>query len=350
MRDLYRSMLVGLLAGFVFSLVAFMLQLPIEGFLLLMIPLFSALLSALGAVVANAAAKAMEKKGMQNDKLVSGLGFLAAAVVNCLIVIVALAMAGVAPLHPNVVIALFLGLVFGGLFGIYSYRMDRIQERMVFLQTLADKNQELQEATRKMAIAEERNRMSRDLHDAVSQGLHGIMYSLHSLEVEMEDKNYRRMEEIVRHLEATTRATQEELRHMIKELKPSQLAEEGLLESLRHQADFLSQRMKVPVETQLELVEELTPEAELSLYRITQEALANIERHAQPEQVWIKLWQEQGKTCLEVKDDGKGFNPDAVNAGNGLQNMKTRAESVGGSVSLDSSPGAGTTVLVTLKT
>ena len=181
MKDMVRSMGVGFGFGILFSLFARLAALPIDGFLLWMIPLFACVLSALGALVANAVARLLAMKGVHSDLITNLLGFVAAGTVNVLLVLLLMAVFGAAPFHRNVTLALFLGMAFGGVYALYAYRMNQLEERMNFLQTLADKNRELQEATRTLAITQERNRMSRELHDSISQGLHGIMFALHSL-------------------------------------------------------------------------------------------------------------------------------------------------------------------------
>lgn len=344
MKDMYRSMLMGVAAGVVFSLAAFFVNLEIEGFLLWLIPFFSGILSALGAVVAAFTSKAMQEHGFQNEAMVSGLGFVAAALINCMIVLVALALVGAAPLHRNVILALFLGLAFGGIYGIYSFRVARIKERMDFLQALADKNTELQEAARLMAINAERNRMSRELHDSVSQGLHGIMFSLRSLRAQIDENQSPRAWEILDHLEASARSTQEELRSLIHELRPSVLAEKGLEEAIQHLADMVSQRRKIPVHIQLEPMVPLPAGVEMAIYRIVQEALSNSERHSKAGNVTIQGKEEGTVVKLVIEDDGIGFDTGREALGYGLDNMRRRAEENGLHLTITSLPGKGTCV------
>lgn len=347
MKDMFQSMGIGFGFGILFSIFARVSGFPIEPFLLWVIPFFSGILSALGALVASTGVKIFRRWGIREETLLNILGFAAAGVINVFIVLILMAVFGMAPFHRNVTIALFMGLAFGGVYAVYAYRINQMEERMAFLQALADKNRQLQEAARTIAITSERNRMSRELHDSVSQGLHGIMYSLHSLRNECQGLNPR-VHRILDHLEATTQATQEELRTMIEELKPSLLAEKGLVQALRDLLDLHAQRRQIPVEGDLQLPENLPAESELALYRIAQEALANCEKHANAGRIEACLYEKEKQVVMEISDDGCGFDPERVTLGNGLTNLKRRAEDAGGLLVIDSRLGKGTRIRVSL--
>ena len=347
MKDMFRSMGVGAGFGVIFSLFAYVAGFPIEPFFLWVIPIFSGILSALGALVASVTVKMMQQRGFQEVTQLNVLGFIAAGSVNVVIVLILMSIFGVAPFHRNVTVALFLGLAFGGVYAVYAYRINQMEEQMAFLQALADKNRQLQEAARTIAITNERNRMSRELHDSVSQGLHGIMYSLHSLRHECQTAEPR-THQILDHMEATTQATLEELRTMIEELKPSLLAEKGLQQALQDMADLHSQRQQIPVAADIQVPENLAPESELALYRIAQEALANVEKHAHADRIDFRLHEADQQVVLILTDNGRGFDPDRINRGNGLVNLQRRAEDAGGRFTIESSPGKGTRIQVSL--
>lgn len=351
MKDMVRSMGVGFGFGVLFSLFARLAALPIDGFLLWMIPLFACVLSALGALVANAVARLLAMKGVHSDLITNLLGFVAAGTVNVLLVLLLMAVFGAAPFHRNVTLALFLGMAFGGVYALYAYRMNQLEERMNFLQTLADKNRELQEATRTLAITQERNRMSRELHDSISQGLHGIMFALHSLEKECgvggELRDNKQVERILHHLKDTTASTLEELRTMILELKPSLLEEQGLKKAMVTQLNLFSQRQEIPVATKLQPPDALPADVEVAIYRILQEALANVEKHAQASRLTVTLEHLENELHLQISDNGVGFDPLNVMRGNGLNNLQRRGEEAGGFVEIHSNPGEGTCIDVT---
>ncbi|MDW7672634.1 MAG: histidine kinase [Bacillota bacterium] len=245
-RDLIQSIKVGFGFGILFSLTSHFAGFPIESFVLWVIPFIAGVLSALGSLVAGAVAVYLQQKWFLQEGKASALGFIAAAGVNAFTVILLLGLLGSAPLHRNVIMALVLGLSFGGIYALYAYRINRMDERMAFLETLAEKNKRIQEATRTIAIIQERNRMSRELHDSISQGLHGIYFSLHSLRKELSDPSAQ-VSRILNHLEETLQATQDELRAVIDELKPSLLTEKGLEQSLKYLGDLLAHRQQIRV-------------------------------------------------------------------------------------------------------
>lgn len=354
MKDMVRSMGVGFGFGVLFSLFARLAAMPIDGFLLWMIPLFACVLSALGALVANAVDRLLAMKGIHNDLMTNVVGFVAAGTINVALVLLFMAVFGAAPFHQNVTLALFLGMTFGGVYALYAYRMNQLEERMNFLQTLADKNRELQEATRTLAITQERNRMSRELHDSISQGLHGIMFALHSLEKECgvggEFNDKPQVERILHHLKETTASTLEELRSMIQELKPSLLEEQGLKKAMETQLNLFSQRQEIPVAINLKPPDVFPADVEVAIYRILQEALANVEKHAQASRLTVTLEHLENKLHLQISDNGVGFDPLKVVRGNGLNNLQRRGEEAGGFVEINSNSGEGTRIDVTFST
>lgn len=246
---------------------------------------------------------------------------------------------------------MFMGLIFGALVALINYRLWSIKQKVHLLELenrylaeLSEKNQLLQEASRNMAVAEERNSMARELHDSISQGIHGIVYSIHSLRRQIGANSP--TEEIISHLEQTTEATLQELRRLIMELTPSPLDDNSLRDALRLHCELFSRRQQIKVDLELEYGGTLTPEQEVAVYRIVQEALANIQQHTTAKHVVISLVKEQDQIRLRIIDDGQGFDPTAVEKGNGLSNMATRARQNNGDFYLDSRLGSGTVITV----
>jgi signal transduction histidine kinase len=244
---------------------------------------------------------------------------------------------------------MFLGLVFGVLVAAISYRLDRVQQRVRLLEMenryltdMAEKDQLLQEAARNLAVAEERNSMARELHDSISQGIHGIVFSLHSLRRQLGQGC--EAEEILGHLEQTTQATLQEMRRLITELSPSPLENNSLEEALELHCELFSLRQQIPVELSLQYGGQLAPEQEAAIYRIVQEALANIQQHAGARHVEIALSDETERTVLRIQDDGCGFQPETAARGYGLTNMATRARQNYGEFQIRSQHGQGTVV------
>lgn len=250
-----------------------------------------------------------------------------------------------------VVFGVIAGLLFGAIVAVISYRNDKIREQMLRLEMenrhlaeLASREELLREAARNLAVAEERNRMARELHDSISQGVHGIVYSLRSLERLLEDNS--RGLEILGHLEQTADGTLKELRRLVMELSPSPLEDQGLEEALQLHCDLFARRQQLELTLDLDYHGGLTPEQEVAIYRITQEALTNIYKHAEAKQVSVALKGGAGRAQLVIQDDGKGFEPETATGGHGLANMATRARQNGGNFELEAAPGQGTRLRV----
>jgi signal transduction histidine kinase len=337
---------IGFLFGVIFALIAFLTNMDITWWILLALPFAIAVLCAAGGFVATLVIDRLEKHSHLSSRAQYVVGFLAAALFNLVIVVGILYRMGQFTVDRQSWLGGLIGLSMGAIYAAYRFTIDRVNERVAFLAELADKNRQLQEASRLLAITEERNRMSRELHDSISQGLHGLTFSLHTLRRECADENAR-VAEILDHMEATADATLKELRSMIDELKPSLLAEQGLDNALRMICDLFSQRSAVPLELDYGLQHPLAPEAELAIFRIVQEGLANIERHASAQHVTLRILEREADVLLTLADDGRGFATDRA-AGNGLHNMCRRAEEVNGSFKVTSKVGVGTTVSVTL--
>jgi signal transduction histidine kinase len=203
-------------------------------------------------------------------------------------------------------------------------------------------NARLSERSRELSVLEERSRLARDLHDAVSQKLFSLRARARAAAV-LADRDPARATaemEAVAQLGAEAHA---ELRAVIDGLAPPELSEAGLAESLRRYAVLAGRAHGVTVRfcaTELPVLEE---QQEAALYRVAQEALHNALRHAGAHEITMALSRSPRRVVLEVTDDGCGFAPGAP-GGLGLASMRGRAEATGGSLAIRSAPGAGTTV------
>ena len=335
---------IGFLFGFVYALIAYTAGYLNNIYALVVIPFIAAALSVLGGIVASAMDHLLLNKGVANRRTRLIAGFLVAALVNCIILLIGFAALNELVLQRGIVLSILLGLGMGAVYGIYLNRMEQIKERMAFLTELAEKNRKLQEASRRLTITEERNRMGRDLHDSISQGLHGLVFSIHSLRNELSDPPPK-VKRILEHMEAAAQATLSELRAMIEELKPSILAEQGLEKTLKLTTDLLAQRLEIPIDLEVDVPEKITPELEMTVFRISQEAVQNIEKHASAQHIYINVTQEDDILSLIIRDDGIGFNIRTVEAGNGLRNMRQRVEELGGTFQVLSKKGLGTSII-----
>ncbi|MGB9861764.1 MAG: sensor histidine kinase, partial [Candidatus Bipolaricaulaceae bacterium] len=138
----------------------------------------------------------------------------------------------------------------------------------------------------------------------------------------------------------------EALRDLARELRPPLLDEAGLAPALRR---LLSAFSATGIEVRAEIAEERYPElVETVAFRVIQEALENVRRHAQARRVWVRVEEENGWLMGEVRDDGRGFEPACVSEGLGLPGMREWVELLGGSLALESRPGQGTRVVFRL--
>ena len=195
---------------------------------------------------------------------------------------------------------------------------------------------------------EERKHISRELHDETGQGLMVTRLYLGMLEASLRSRSSQvKIHEAL----AVVDRTIEGLRRMIARLSPLVLQELGLVAAIRKEAKDLSKntgvktRVAVPDE-----LERLAPEAETAIYRVVQEALHNVAKHAQARNVTVQMAREQGLLKLLVEDDGIGFVQKGVSRGRsfGLSGMKERVAALGGSVRVRSGKGRGTRIEVSV--
>ena len=141
-----------------------------------------------------------------------------------------------------------------------------------------------------------------------------------------------------------------EMRLLVYELRPSALERAGLAGAIRERLDAVERRSGMTARLQIDDVAQLAPNMQIQLFHIIQEALNNTLKHAAASVVRVRLQIEDGLTLLEVIDNGKGFDPAEVAAagGLGLTSMRERVETLGGQFNLDSAPGQGTIIRVTL--
>ncbi|MFB9251393.1 GAF domain-containing sensor histidine kinase [Sphaerisporangium melleum] len=205
-------------------------------------------------------------------------------------------------------------------------------------------NARLYERNRELTVVEERTRVARELHDAVTQKLFSLRLTAQAAAALVETDPPRARAELdrVRGLAGEALA---ELRAVIVELRPADLDRHGLAETLRKQVAVLDRLHPVSITFDAGPLGDLQPETEVTVLRVAQEALHNALRHADASAIHLRLTAGGTGVRLDVRDDGRGFPADAPpSRGLGLVSMRERAEATGGSLTLRSSPGAGTTV------
>lgn len=225
---------------------------------------------------------------------------------------------------------------------------------MEFLSTIAGQAASAAHVSRLVAAAQdqvaaqERYRLSRELHDSLTQELYGIVLGAKSALARFEGKPLSLAEPLEYILELAE-AGLADLRRLVLELRPEALEREGLVAALRQIGQSISTRHGVEVVADLPAEPDIPLDEKLLAYRIVQEALHNVVKHARARQARVRLAVEGAALVIEVCDDGTGFDAGASFPGHfGLTSMRERAESRGGSIAFSSAPGGGTSVQVRL--
>jgi signal transduction histidine kinase len=196
------------------------------------------------------------------------------------------------------------------------------------------------------ASERERARWARELHDSVLQGLGSRRVSLSSA---LKRGDREGLERAVADAVEETGRDIDDLRALITELRPATLDQLGLRAALEDLAERVSSGAGIELTTDLSIpAERLDPELETVVYRLVQEALTNIAKHAEAHAVTLQVTQAEQRLDVLVSDDGTGFDPDAERAGFGLTGMRERVELVGGRLQIESMPGSGTRVGATV--
>ncbi|MPZ89867.1 MAG: GAF domain-containing protein [Nitriliruptorales bacterium] len=230
---------------------------------------------------------------------------------------------------------------------------DRDQELIQLLAAhaaIALENARLFERSRELSVLEERERLARELHDAMSQTLFSLTLTAESA-VSLVRSDPEKAEAQIRGVQRLAREVTSELRTLVLELRPAQLASDGLVATLRTHVDVLRRARGVEVELEVEGERRLDSEAEPEVLRIVQEALHNALRHANAERVTVRLALDGQPVSVTVSDDGTGFDPHAPGVRSrrlGLTSMRERAATLGGRLTITSEAGQGTEVRLEL--
>ena len=221
-------------------------------------------------------------------------------------------------------------------------------------------NARLYERSRELTLVEERTRLARELHDAVSQKLFSLRLTVSAAESLIERDPERARAELERVQQLSAEAIGE-LRSAIFQLRPAELSDDGLVDTLRKQVEVLERVHRVHIGWSAERVPPLPPMTEDALFRVAQEALHNALRHADAPRIEVAIRgtangrrpgaraDSRPGVVLEVRDTGRGFDVEATRRTTrrlGLASMRARARAAGGRLSVTSAPGEGTTVRV----
>jgi signal transduction histidine kinase len=190
----------------------------------------------------------------------------------------------------------------------------------------------------------ERRRLARELHDETGQALTSILLGLRAVE---ESEGAEEMRKAAGELRELVVATLQDVRRLAVQLRPKALDDFGLAPALERLAQTFAEATEMRVELEPQLGDERLPaEVETTLYRIVQEALTNIVKHAEATSVSILLIRRNATATVVIEDDGRGFDPDHVREdGVGLLGMRERVELHDGRLTIESVPGSGTTLV-----
>lgn len=195
-----------------------------------------------------------------------------------------------------------------------------------------------------LAVSRERNRISRELHDTLAHTLSALAVQLDAVTTVWKDVPHKAREMLDQML-GTTRSGLDETRLALQDLRASPLEDMGLPGAIRSLSEDFATRNALKLETDIiNSIEDLSPEVEQSIYRIAQEALENVSRHANARLVKVQLKQENGDLHLSVSDDGRGFDSSSKDHTEkfGLQGIRERAEMIGAELEIESQENEGT--------
>jgi two-component system sensor histidine kinase UhpB len=192
----------------------------------------------------------------------------------------------------------------------------------------------------------ERARIARELHDEVGQTLTGVMLQVEGLAAVIPDELREQLDE----LRETARDGTEEIRRIARRLRPEALEDLGLQSALSALAARVADQAQLDISRHLDARLMLSQQQELVVYRVAQEALTNVARHAGAEHVELRLDRDDSNAVLCVRDDGRGVQAADLASSNGIRGMRERAMLIGADLSINGRPGRGTRVQLSIPT
>jgi signal transduction histidine kinase len=224
---------------------------------------------------------------------------------------------------------------------LFQFLQDRDEDRTRLLQRSG------------AAIEAERNRIARDLHDGPIQGVSAASLSLEAVKLMMESGDTARALDTLKKICEELGEEAMSLRRIMSDLRPPLLEQRGLIPAVRELCDKWQRETEVPVSVYADAPGPIPSDVETLAYRVVQEAMSNVKKHAGATEVTVRIDASAGSLRVEVKDNGCGFDPEEarqfLRAGKvGLASMRERAELAGGTLTMKSAPGAGTSVMAML--
>ena len=219
---------------------------------------------------------------------------------------------------------------------------------------VAIENAQLNEQIQALAVETERTRISREMHDGLAQVLGYINTKAQAVEEFITNKDFKAAGDHLKEMSETARQAYREVREGILALRTQVGAERSLADALNEFITEFQVRLGRNTEVKRTIPDaiNLDPLQEVQILRIVQESLTNVRKHADARTVWVSICQLNAELQIEVRDDGRGFNPLAVKREEwphlGLQTMQERAEAIGGTFLVESTPGKGTKLTVSI--
>lgn len=218
------------------------------------------------------------------------------------------------------------------------------EEQVTTLQRLSTNNAELAEKAKLSAVVEERQRLARDLHDAVSQQLFAISMTATALGRTLE-KDLEKAKRQVSLIEEMSSVAQSEMRALLLHLRPVHLEGKPFVAALQDLLQELSTKMPVAIQWEMDEEIRLAKGVEDQLFRIAQEAISNTLRHSRAEKLEMKLLRSMDGVRLTIRDNGIGFDLDQKkHSSYGLVSMSERVNEIGGFINIVTAPGKGTKI------
>lgn len=228
--------------------------------------------------------------------------------------------------------------------GYFSSMARQSEERKRLIEELRAAQEARAAAEREAGVADERQRLARDIHDSLTQGFASVVMLLEAAQATVPGN---------KHLSQALRAARENLvesRRVVGALRPGELDAYGLPEALRRLSERLADETGIDAHTVITGAHRpLDTQVQAELLRVAQEAVANVRRHARAGRVTLTLSYMEDLVVLDVHDDGDGFDPGQGASGHGLSIMQERMEQVGGTLLVESASGAGTTVVASAR-
>jgi PAS domain S-box-containing protein len=258
---------------------------------------------------------------------------------------------------------IFIGvpiLLQGKVYGLVSLFREGSQifnlEEITFLNALVNhigvmiENHKLIEEAEQTGLKEERIRLSRQMHDSVTQTLYSAVLFANAGQDLIHENKMEQLAEVLSRLSQLTKQALNEMRLMIFEMRPPDLEQDGLVNALRKRIEMVEKRASIATRFSVDEFLSIDPSIEEVLYWLTVEALNNITRHAQASEINIAITVEEGVLKMHIQDNGHGFDPqDTPNhGGQGLVNMQERIQKINGVLEIKSFVGEGTSIFASV--